>query len=146
MAKTRAKRRVKKAKTSAAVSLSQLRQYKGFRAELKALAHAIVKEIIDEMNLTLMAVGKSFSAGALDEWSDKLLISVMARLLDGGDWGKDRSNVLAVASDMALISAILSGSSPTVNKGRVHASFRAVKDHATCPGTLGSGRWCDFDI
>ena len=106
----------------------------------------IVQEIIDAMTSTLKAQGKSFSAGALDEWRDKLYDAVFTRLLKGGDWAQDKADVLTVASDMAVIAAILSGSSSTVNKGRVHAAFRACKDHAVCPGNLGSGRWCDFDI
>jgi hypothetical protein len=144
------KKKSKKAKKSGqilqiAASLSSTK-LKATVLSVKVVAKAIVKEIVDEMNLTLMAVGKSFSPNALDEWVPKLLVSVMNRLLQGGNWPNDRANVLAVASDMAIIGAILTGPSSTVNKGRVHASFRAVKDHATCPGSLGSGRWCDFDI
>jgi hypothetical protein len=144
------KKKSKKAKTSGqllqvATSFSATK-FKATLASVKVATKAIVKEIVDEMNLTLMAVGKSFTPNALDEWLPKLQTSVMNRLLQGGSWSNDRANVLAVASDMAIIGAILTGPSSTVNKGRVHASFRAVKDHATCPGSLGSGRWCDFDI
>ena len=35
---------------------------------------------------------------------------------------------------------------PTISKARVHAAFRAVKDHQTCPTPPGSGAWCNFDI
>jgi hypothetical protein len=147
MAKRRTKRRgLAKAKLSPVQSFAKVTGFTKVQARLNRIAGAIVKEIIDEMNLTLMAVGKSLSAGALDEWKPKLTASVFTRLLNGGNWANDRANVLAVASDMALIASILSGSSSVVNKGRVHAAFRAVKDHATCPGNLGSGRWCDFDI
>jgi len=135
-----------KAKASAAVKFTQIKGFRAVQAGIRVVVREIVKEIIDEMNLTLMAVGKSFSPGALDEWKDKLSISVFMRLMDGGDWARDRADVLAVASDMALIGSILSGSAPVVNRGRAHAAFRAVKDHATCPGPLGGGRWCDFDI
>jgi len=112
----------------------------------KAAAAAIVNEIVTYMKATLTADGKSFSDTALDEWRPKLQHSVFVRLVEGGDWPAEKANVLTVAGDMAHISAIISGSSGTVNKARVHASFRAVKEHATCPGDLGSGRWCDFDI
>ena len=112
----------------------------------KAAAAAIVNEIVTHMKTTLTTDGKAFSGTALEEWQPKLQHSVYVRLLDGGNWPADKANVLAVAGDMAHISAIISGSSATVNKARVHASFRAVKEHATCPGDLGSGRWCDFDI
>ena len=112
----------------------------------KAGAASIVNEIVTHMKATLTADGKSFSATALDEWQPKLQQSVYVRLLEGGNWTADKANVLTVAGDMARISAIISGPSATVNKARVHASYRAVKEHVTCPGGLGSGRWCDFDI
>jgi hypothetical protein len=146
MAKARKVRNVKRARIAAAATIAKIKGIRGFQASINLMVDQIVKEILDEMNLTLMAVGKSFSPTALDEWTPKLRTSVFNRLMSGGDWGTDSPNVLAVASDMALIGSILSGSSSTVNKGRVHASFRAVKEHATCPGSLGSGRWCDFDI
>jgi hypothetical protein len=147
MAKKRSKRRARaKAQRTTPQSFAKVRGFPTVQARLKIVVGRIVKEIIDEMNLSLMAVGKSFSPGALDEWKPKLTASVFTRLLNGGNWANDRARVLAVASDMALIGSILSGSAAAVNKGRVHASFRAVKDHATCPGSLGSGRWCDFDI
>jgi hypothetical protein len=114
--------------------------------QLKMIVDYIVQEILAEMNQAVQGEGKSFSATALDEWTPKLSASVFTRLMDDGDWAKDRTNVLAVAHDMAVIAAIISGSSPTVSKGRVHAAFRAVKDHDTCPGDSGEGRWCDFDI
>jgi hypothetical protein len=112
----------------------------------KAEANAIVNEIVSHMKATLTASGKSFSATALDEWRPKLQTSVFFRLLQGGDWPTDKANVLAVAGDMARIAGIISASSATVNKARTHAAYRAVKEHVTCPGGLGSGRWCDFDI
>lgn len=147
MAKKRAGK-ARKAKQAVATSLTQIKGFKAFQASIDVVVDAIMKEILDEMNLTILAVGKTFATGALDEWSEKLRKSVLARLLatPPGDWNKDRANVLAVASDMSIIAAILAASAPTVGKGRVHAAFRAVKDHATCPGSLGSGRWCDFDI
>lgn len=147
MAKKKAKK-IKKAKLTAATSLSKIQGFRAVQASIYIVVDAIIKEILDEMNLTILAVGKTFATGALDEWTEKLRNSVLERLLatPPGDWNRDRANVLAVASDMSIIAAILSASAPTVAKGRVHAAFRAVKDHATCPGSLGSGRWCDFDI
>jgi hypothetical protein len=143
--KKKSKRARKSGQVYASTSFSATK-FKSLIASVDIAARAIVKEIVDEMNLTLMATGKAFTPNALDEWVPKLTTAVRDRLLDGGNWTNDRANVLAVASDMALIGAILSGTSSAVNKGRVHASFRAVKDHATCPGGLGAGRWCDFDI
>ena len=119
---------------------------RGVLRNAKAGAATIVSEIVTHMKNTLTADGKSFSSTALEEWQPKLQHSVFVRLLNGGDWPSEKANVLAVAGDMAHISAIISGSSATVNKARVHASFRAVKEHQACPGGLGSGRWCDFDI
>ena len=144
MAKTRAKG-TKKAKQPPS-SVMTMPRSASLLGKLNRAAAAIVREIVDEMNLTIASVGKSFVPGALDEWRGKLFNSVLLRLISGGSWAKDRPNVLAVAHDMALISAIISGSSSSIAKGRVHAAFRAVKDHATCPGGLGGGRWCDFDI
>jgi hypothetical protein len=140
------KRKIKKSGQAYVPASFSLTKFKTLIVSSNVIARAIVKEIVDEMNLTLMATGKSFTPNALDEWVPKLTVSVRDRLMDGGNWTNDRANVLAVASDMALIGAILSGTSSVVNKGRVHAAFRAAKDHATCPGPLGSGRWCDFDI
>jgi len=115
-------------------------------AKLKAETTSIVNEIVAHMKATLAANGKAFSPTALDEWRPKLHNSVFLRLLNNGDWANDKAKVLAVAGDMAIIAGMLSASSATVTKGRTHAAFRAVKEHATCPGPLGSGRWCDFDI
>lgn len=106
----------------------------------------IVDEILYAMDQALAAEGKSFTSTALEEWTPKLWTSVFNRLVNGGDWTADKADVLKVAEDMARIAAILSSNSSSVNKGRAHAAFRAVKDHQTCPGSLGSGRWCDFDI
>ena len=116
-----------------------------FRA-IESITNAIVQEILDQMNITLQGAGKAFTPTALDEWVPKLRTSVKARLLNGGNWANERAAVLVVASDMARIGSILSATSPKVNKGHAHASFRAVKEHNICPGSLGSGRWCDFDI
>ena len=148
MAKKKKTKAVKTAKLTAATSLTKIRNFKAVYTSIEIIVDAIVKEIVDEMNLTIMAVGKTFAPASLDEWTGKLRNSVRDRLLatPPGDWNADRPKVLAVASDMSIIAAILSASAPTVAKGRVHAAFRAVKDHATCPGNLGSGRWCDFDI
>jgi hypothetical protein len=117
-----------------------------FIQKSKAMVNYIVGQIIREMNATVEAEGKSFSDAALEEWTPKLRTAVLHKLLDGGNWDDDKANVLTVAHDMALIASILSGSSSTVAKGHVHAAFRACKDHSSCPGSLGSGRWCDFDI
>ena len=114
--------------------------------KMKAEASSIVKEIVAHMKATLTTNGKSFTATALDEWRPKLHNSVFLRLLQGGNWAADKANVLTVAGDMAHISAVISGPSSTVTKARLHAAYRAVKEHVTCPGGLGSGRWCDFDI
>jgi hypothetical protein len=152
MSKTKARRKRPAklgAKATVVLSVAKMPGFGGIVRAAKAAAAAIVQEIIDEMNLALASVGKSFSASALDEWRPKLAHSVFVRLLNGGDWATDRPNVLQTAHDMAIIAAILSGSSSVVVKGRVHASFRAVKDHAACPaasGGTGGGRWCDFDI
>ena len=126
--------------------VAQVPGYALFYPKIKLYVAAIVKEIVDEMNLALASVGKAFSSTALDEWRPKLYQAVLTNVLAGGNWQNDRNNVLTVAHDMAIIAAILSGQSSTVAKGRVHAAFRAVKDHATCPAPLGGGRWCDFDI
>ena len=104
-----------------------------------------VAEIINEMNLALATVGKSFSPNALNEWEPKLRHSVWVKLMLGGNWMTDRTNVLTAAHDMAIIAAILAGPSAQVAKGYVHAAFRAAKDHSACPGG-GSGAWCDFSI
>ena len=112
---------------------------------VKAVAYAIVAEIINEMNLALATVGKSFSPNALNEWEPKLRHSVWVKLMLGGNWMTDRTNVLTAAHDMAIIAAILAGPSAQVAKGYVHAAFRAAKDHSACPGG-GSGAWCDFSI
>src|SRR5262245_20939477 len=114
------------------------------RRDAKAAAGAIVQEIIYHMTQTVQSRGKTFTAGALDEWRLGLTKSVFRRLLEGGNWNNDRSNVLTVAGDMAVIACMLSGSQAQVSKVRVNAAFRAVKDHATCPVNLGSGVWCDF--
>ena len=147
MAKKRSKRRtISKSTVTIAQMFARMKGLKKVQKGANHLVGAIVKEILDEMNLTLMATGKTFSPNALDEWKPKLVKSVFNRVMSGGLWANDRANVLQVASDMALISSILSAGNTVVNKGRVHASFRAVKDHSACPGSLGSGRWCDFDI
>jgi hypothetical protein len=149
-AKARRNRSAKlRAKATVPVSFFKIPGFLRTIASLKLVVATIVQEIIDEMNLALASVGKSFSAGALDEWRPKLTHSVFVRLLNGGNWATDRTNVLLVAHDMAIIASILSGSSPVVVKGRVHAAYRAVKDHGACPalsGGPGGGRWCDFDI
>lgn len=145
--KRRPKRKaVSKSRPPAAQSSMKLIGLTKLTSALNHLAAAIVREITDQMDLTMTGTGKTFSTGALDEWTPKLRASVSTRLLGGGNWTNDRPNVLAVASDMARIASILSGGSSVVNKGRVHAAFRACKDHLTCPGNQGSGRWCDFDI
>jgi hypothetical protein len=115
--------------------------------KLKADTTAIVTEIINYMKATLTTTGKSFSSTALSEWQPKLEVSVFTRLVLGGNWATDKANVLAVAGDMALISGIISASSATVTKARVHAAYRAVKEHVKCPSVgQGGGRWCNFDI
>lgn len=142
------KKRMARATRSGAVQqqmISPVEAGKGLRKML-AEATGIVNEILYAMDQALAAQGKSFTSTALEEWTPKLWASVFNRLANGGDWAADQANVIAVAEDMARIGAILSASSSTVNKGRAHAAFRAVKEHATCPGDLGSGRWCDFDI
>lgn len=144
--KKRPRRQVSKAAGSSGPSSTKVGAYGKLRRALDRAAAAIVAEILDQMKLTLTGLNKSFTANALDEWTPKLKASVAMRLLNHGNWATDRANVLAVAGDMARIGALLSGGDSKVNKGRVHASFRACKDHATCPGNLGSGRWCDFDI
>lgn len=109
-------------------------------------ADDIVQQIIDHMIVVAAASGKTFSATAFDEWRVKLKESVKVNLLAGGSWANDKTNVLVVAGDMATIAAIITGSNNTViSRGRVHAAFRAVKEHAACPG-VGSGAWCNFDI
>ena len=116
-------------------------------SKLKTETTAIVTEIVSHMKATLTTSGKSFSSTALNEWQPKLHASVFTRLVLGGDWPADKANVLAVAGDMALISGIISASSATVTKARVHAAYRAVKEHVKCPSAgSGSGRWCNFDI
>jgi hypothetical protein len=109
-------------------------------------AAEIVVEIVSKMDRVLAFRGKKFSPTALSEWRPKLLDAVDDRLRKGGDWKADRSAVLAVAGDMARIAAIISGPLPTVAKARVHAAFRAVKDHEMCPNDAGSGKWCRFDV
>ena len=134
---------------STAVHAGRLQAAEGLLQDLsidRVITNAIVQEILDQMNITLQGAGKAFTPTALDEWVPKLRTSVKARLLNGGNWANERAAVLVVASDMARIGSILSATSPKVNKGHAHASFRAVKEHNICPGSLGSGRWCDFDI
>jgi hypothetical protein len=116
------------------------------RQQARSTAEKIVSEIVEVMKATLDGKKKKFSPGALDEWRAKLTEHVLGNLLKGGDWSKDRKEVLFVAKDMARIAAILSDKSPNVNKSRVHAAFRAVMEHARCPGGAGRGRWCDFSI
>jgi hypothetical protein len=128
------------------VSFSEVPGFNAMHVLLTTIVDDIVQEIIDKMTDTLAEQGKAFSDGALDEWKPKLANAVWLRLLLGGNWANEKDNVLAAARDMALIAAILSGNSPTVVKARAHAAFRAVKDDANCPGDVGSGRWCDFDI
>ena len=106
----------------------------------------IVQEIINELQITVATLGKTFQPGALDEWRGKLAIAIVIKLSLGGNWTTDRTKVLAVAHDMGVIAALLSGAMPTISKARVHAAFRAVKDHQTCPTPPGSGAWCNFDI
>lgn len=145
--KRRPKRRVpSKAKSSPAPKQPNLKGLTKLKTALNRFAGSIVREIIDQMTVTLAGTNQTFSPTALDEWTPKLRASVATRLLGGGNWTTDRPNVLAVAGDMSRIASILSAGAPAVNKGRVHAAFRATKDHATCPGNQGSGRWCDFDI
>ena len=113
---------------------------------MKRAAGQIVKEIIDHMTLKVLAVGKDWEPNALNEWRAALTISVMQKLLDGGDWNADRSKVLEVAGDMAIIAAMLSFDLPKIAKNKVHGAFRAVKEHQACPNPPGSGAWCNFDI
>lgn len=109
-------------------------------------AAEIVAEIVAEMEAVIATLYKTFTSTALSEWRPELHDAVDRRLQQGGDWPRDRAKVLAVAGDMTRIAAILSAGSPTVAKARVHAAFRAAKDHATCPVDAGSGKWCDFNI
>jgi hypothetical protein len=127
-------------------SFAELPGFLSVIQKCKAIVNRIVGQIITEMNATVAAEGKSFSDAALEEWTPKLKTAVFNKLLDGGNWNDDKAAVLTVAHDMALIASILSGSASLVAKAHVHAAFRACKDHSTCPGSLGSGRWCDFDI
>src|SRR5258705_10283638 len=137
--KKRPKRQVySKAASSAAPSLVKVKGLTKLKSGLNHVVGAIVKEITDQMNLTLQGVGKTFSAGALDEWLPKLKASVSMRVLGGGSWANDRTNVLAVASDMALIASILSGGTSVVNKGRGHPAFPPPNDHPTLRGNQGS--------
>jgi hypothetical protein len=129
-----------------ASSFNELPGFMQFIQQSKAIVNYIVGQIVSEMNATVAAEGKSFSDAALEEWTPKLRKAVLNKLLDGGNWDDDKANVLQVAHDMAWIASILSGSSSTVAKAHVHAAFRACKDHSSCPGSSGSGRWCDFDI
>lgn len=137
---------VKASLNAAATSFEAVPGFKAIQLTLTAIVDAIVQEIIDRMNETVASEGKSFTAGALVEWKPKLENAVYIRLSQGGDWATDKVNVLAVAEDMARIACMISGPLPDVSKVRVHAAFRAVKDHQVCPVPPGGGRWCDFDI
>ena len=114
--------------------------------QITADANAIVQEIVDHMTMVASLLGKSFTPGALDEWRGKLVGSVKDKLTGGGNWNNDKSKVLEVARDMTAISMLLSGNAAMISKARVHAAFRACKDHAKCPVPGGSGAWCNFDI
>ena len=109
-------------------------------------AEEIVDRIVTDMTAVLNRKNKAFSKGALDEWRPKLTTSVKANLAKGANWAQARAKVLRVAKDMARIAALISSSKPKVDKAQVHASFRAVKEHVECPGSKGSGRWCDFNV
>jgi hypothetical protein len=137
---------VKQAKSLIPLSFYKVKGFVAIYRTLDTIVDAIVEEIVDQMKQTLKTLGKSFTPNALDEWTPLLRDSVYQRLVHGGDWNTDRANVLTVASDMATIASILSASSIVVNKNQVHAAFRAAKHHATCPGGVGAGRWCNFDI
>ena len=114
--------------------------------QITADANAIVQEIIDHMTLVAALLGKEFTPGALDEWRGLLVEAVKGKLTGGGNWNNDKSKVLDVARDMTVISVLLSGNAAMISKPRVHAAFRACKDHAKCPAPGGSGAWCNFDI
>lgn len=127
-------------------ALSQL-SFATAMKNIAAEAEAIVAEIVDHMNVVIDLLGKSFTPGALNEWKPKLLDSVKAKLAKpDADWPGDRPKVKEVARDMTIIAFLLTGNAAQVSKGRVHAAFRACKDHATCPVDPGSGAWCNFDI
>src|SRR5262249_37035368 len=107
----------------------------------------IVQEIVDALTKSITDAGLMLSVGALDEWRAKLLVSVTKNLNKGAVWTPlARQNVLRVAKDMGTIAVILSAADSEVTKNRVHAAFRAAKFHKSCPGTAGSGAWCDFSI
>ena len=127
-------------------ALSQL-SFATAMKNIAADADAIVAEIVDHMNVVIDLLGKSFTPGALNEWKPKLLDSVKAKLAKpGANWLGDRSKVKEVARDMTIIAFLLTGNAAQVSKGRVHAAFRACKDHASCPVDGGEGAWCNFDI
>jgi hypothetical protein len=125
--------------------LGKLTPFSG-AAKIKTYTGRIVKEIMDEMNLTAASVGKTFEPNAFQEWKPKLTHAVWVKLAMGGNWETDRPNVLAVAHDMILIASIISAGLPKIAKNKIHGAFRAVKEHDTCPVIPGSGQWCNFDI
>lgn len=127
-------------------ALSQL-SFATAMKHIAAEADAIVAEIVGHMNVVIDLLGKSFTPTALNEWQPKLLEAVKVKLgTKNASWNNDRSKVKEVARDMTIIAFLLSGNAAQVSKGRVHAAFRACKDHASCPVDGGSGAWCNFNI
>ncbi len=109
-------------------------------------AEEIVARIVSDMTAVLKRRNKSFSKGALGEWSAAFLKTVQESLDNGAKWASSRATVRLVARDMARIAALLSGSKTKVGKAQVDAAFCAIKGHVECSGIVIRGRWCDFKI
>lgn len=132
-----------------ALSQTQMQAMLTARAAWKSDANAIVKLIIDHVDATIVAQGKTVANGAYGEWRPELLKSVWKNLSLGAEWdAQTQANVLAVAADMGRIAVLLAGTNAQVNKAQLHAAFNAVSAaHTTCGDSgMGGGSWCDFTM
>jgi hypothetical protein len=88
---------------------------------------------------------KKLHADIATKNATKLLNKIQTRL-DGppkGNYARDRSNTLAVATDLGRICRMLTSGS-TVSLGVFTAAFDACRLHPRCPGGVGGGQWCDI--
>jgi hypothetical protein len=131
------------------LSHAQMQAMLAVRAAWKEDAGAIVKLIIDHLDATITALGKTVPDGSYGEWRPELLKSVWKNLCLGAVWdAQTQANVLSVAADMGRIAVILAGANTKVAKAQVHAAFNAVSSaHTTCGVSgMGGGSWCDFTM
>jgi hypothetical protein len=102
---------------------------------------SILKECTKEVKKGLGA--KRPSADARKYWIDESRVSIAKQLANGGDWNRDKKNVLPTARKMGKVAAALA-TGKIVLKWAAEAAAEAVQKDPRCPGGPGSGGYCDF--